>query len=696
MQHAKPPSTTKLLTLSRLPLVHCLAIAALLFSELSVARAQEKTSRPVDLRASVIRHLDMPFTMPFYRTADDWMARREAIRRQILFSAGLWPPLDKCPLNAHIFGRLERKGYSIEKVYFESLPGFYVTGNLYRPIGKKGPFPGILSPHGHWAYGRLQHNELCSVPSRCINLAMQGYVVFAYDMVGYNDSRQVDHRFRKESDELWGFGSLGLHLWNSMRSVDFIESLPDVDRSRLACTGASGGGTQTFLLAAVDDRISMAAPVNMISAHMQGGDTCENAPNLRIDTNNMEIAALIAPRPMIMVSATGDWTKNTLEVEFPAIQRIYRLLGAEDKLSAVRVQAEHNYNRESREHVYRWLAKWMQGDVAPDRLREVEVTPERPADVLVFYGQPLPTGAKTENQIESDFIQAAEATINTLKPRSRSDWEKYTALFEPALRCSLMAEYPKPDSVRAFAVQPVTQASCRVVRFYLSRQGKADRVAATLWIPPAKVPVRQAALLIHPEGAEVFEKEGHPRGFVEELLKAGCSVLLPDVFNTGRSAFVRGEERKFFTTYNRTDDANRIQDILTSLSYLRSQAGSLPIKIVGFERAGPWSLIARGLAADDAAAAVDLDQFDARSDRAYLEKMNIPGIRRAGDFRTAAILNLRSPLWVFNASPSFPAEWIQSVFETLGEADALRVDGSKVGEASLLEWLLHDLKKPKS
>src|SRR5437867_2512082 len=311
--------------------------------------SQEHTSRPEDVRMLVTRHLDMTYTMPHYQTKQQWLQRKESIRKQILVAAGLWPMPEKTPLKAQIFERVERDGYSIEKVFFESYPGFFVTGNLYRPRGKDGRFPAVLSPHGHWAYGRLQNSEACSVPARCMNLAQQGYVVFSYDMVGYNDSRQVNHRYQGGREELWGFGSLGLHLWNSIRSADFLESLPDVDGSRLACTGASGGGTQTFLLTAVDERIALSAPVNMISAHMQGGDVCENAPNLRVDTNNMEIGALMAPRPMILVSATGDWTRNTLEIEFPAIRGIYRLLGAEEKIHVVRISADHNYNKESRE-----------------------------------------------------------------------------------------------------------------------------------------------------------------------------------------------------------------------------------------------------------------------------------------------------------------------------------------------------------
>ncbi len=648
---------------------------------------QEKTSRPEDGRAAVVRHLDMTYSMPSYRTGEEWLARRESLRRQILVAAGLWPAPAKCPLSAHIFDRLDRKTYSIEKVYFESYPGFLVTGNLYRPLGKPGPFPGVLSPHGHWTYGRLQNSELCSVPARCITLARQGYVVFSYDMVGYNDSRQVDHRVRGDREELWGFGSLGLHLWNSIRSVDFLESLPDVDKGRLACTGASGGGTQTFLLTAVDDRIGFSAPVNMISAHMQGGDVCENAPNLRVDTNNMEIGAMMAPRPMLMVSATGDWTKDTLEVEFPAVQRIYRLLGAEDRLSAVQVKAEHNYNKESREHVYRFFGKWILGNRQPESLKEKDVKIEFPPDMLVFYGRELPPGMKTQRQIIDDYIRAADDSVNALKPVDPPSWLRFKETCGTALRYSLMAEFPAEGEVQADEVQPLRQGAYQVMRFYLSRRGKGDHVPATLWLPRERATISQGVLLAHPKGAQVFEQAGGPGGLIQALLKQGCAVLIPDLFNTGRASFQRVEKRSFFTTYNRTDDANRVQDVLTGLAYLRARVGSQPVKVVGYDLAGLWCLLARALENDQAAFAVDAAQFDAGSDEAYLTGLNIPGIRRAGDLRTASVLNLRSPLYIHNAAPGFPAEWIQSVYRSLGKANLLKIETARAEDARIADWL---------
>jgi hypothetical protein len=281
-------------------------------------------------------------------TLEEWKVRAAWLREHVLASAGLLPMPVKPPLSAQIFDTITRADYSVSKVYFESLPGFFVTGNLYRPLGE-GPFPAVLSPHGHWTYGRLENTQLNSGPGRAIGLARLGFVVFSHDMIGYNDSRQLTHTFGGRREGLWGLSLAGLQLWNSIRAIDFLESLPDVRKDAIAATGESGGGTQTFLLAAVDSRVAVAAPVNMISLHMQGGCLCENAPGLRLETTNVEIAATIAPRPLLMISATGDWTKETLEVEYPAVRKIYGLFGAADRVHAVRMDAEHNYNRESRE-----------------------------------------------------------------------------------------------------------------------------------------------------------------------------------------------------------------------------------------------------------------------------------------------------------------------------------------------------------
>ncbi|MCZ2154588.1 MAG: hypothetical protein LC114_11915 [Bryobacterales bacterium] len=170
-----------------------------------------------DIRNTYTPNTDTHFTMPEYKTLAQWEARKAQLRQQILSAAGLNPMPEKTPLNAQIFGRVEGKDYTIEKVLLETWPGFYLGGNLYRPLNKPGKHPGIASPHGHWNYGRLENSSTGSIPARCINFAKQGYVAFCYDMVGYNDTLQTPHRFRSAEGELWAFGPLGLQLWDSIR-----------------------------------------------------------------------------------------------------------------------------------------------------------------------------------------------------------------------------------------------------------------------------------------------------------------------------------------------------------------------------------------------------------------------------------------------------------------------------------------------
>ncbi len=191
----------------------------------------------VSARQMAFRTLNDRFPPPRLTTLDAWKTRADYLREHVLASAGLLPLPDKTPLRPSVVGEVTREGYRVSKVYFESLPGFFVTGNLYRPIGD-GPFPAVLSPHGHWTYGRLENTPTTSGPARAIGLARQGFVVFSYDMVGYNDSQQLPHTFGSRREFLWGLSLAGLQLWNAIRALDFLETLPYVRREALAATGS--------------------------------------------------------------------------------------------------------------------------------------------------------------------------------------------------------------------------------------------------------------------------------------------------------------------------------------------------------------------------------------------------------------------------------------------------------------------------
>ncbi|MFV1967031.1 MAG: acetylxylan esterase, partial [Pirellulaceae bacterium] len=306
--------------------------------------------------------------------------RRKELRRQVLVATGLWPMPEKTPLNAVIHGRAERNGFTIDKVYFESVPGHFVTGLLFRPVGKSGRLPGVLCPHGHG--GRLQDHGAKKIRqllvegrkrfedcgrfpklSRCAQLARMGCVVFIYDMLGYADnvqiSRQIAHGFSKQRPDYeraqgWRFYStqaelrlqsiMGLQTWNATRALDFLCSLPDVDAKRVGVTEGSGGGTQTILLCATDPRPIVAFPRGMVSTAMQGGCTCENCCLLRVGTGNVELTALFAPKPQGMTAA-NDWTKEMMTKGYPELQKLYAMLGAKNHvLCKSMTHFPHNYN----------------------------------------------------------------------------------------------------------------------------------------------------------------------------------------------------------------------------------------------------------------------------------------------------------------------------------------------------------------
>ncbi len=284
-----------------------------------------------------------------YNDQAEWESRAEMLRtglRRGMQLEKLPPPCDLKPIR---HSKREMDGYTVENVAFESLPGFWVTGNLYLPAKIEGKIPGILNPHGHFENARLSEAN----QTRCAAQARMGAAAFAYDMVGYGESTQCEHR---------RFQVQRLQTYNSMRVIDFLLSLGIIDEDRIAVTGASGGGTQSFLLAAIDDRIDLSMPVVMVSAHFFGGCECESAMPVHktdeYETNNVEIAALAAPKPLLLVSDGGDWTTNTPRLEFPHIQRIYSFFAAKEKVENVHFPDEgHDYGPSKRTATYPFLAR---------------------------------------------------------------------------------------------------------------------------------------------------------------------------------------------------------------------------------------------------------------------------------------------------------------------------------------------------
>jgi len=335
-----------------------------------------------------------------WNSKKEWKKRKKQIIAQL--QEGLqWDKIknESWNKNVYVSSPITKDGYQVQNISIESFPGFYLTGNLYVPTANQNSFAGILSPHGHFKEARFSED----VQIRCAQLAKMGAVVFMYDMVGYTESTPLNHKMPI---------SLLLQTWNSKVALDYLLSREDIDPKRIGMTGASGGGTQTFILAALDERIKVSVPVVQVSAHFFGGCACESGmpihKNNNFQTNNVEIAATFAPKPQLLVSDGADWTKNTPQVEFPYLQKVYQQWGKENRVKNVHLANEkHNYGPSKRKATYAFLAQHLKlNPVDPqNKLWDEGVLELLPREKLLVFSQ----GKRPKNEWQSE-----EALMNYL------------------------------------------------------------------------------------------------------------------------------------------------------------------------------------------------------------------------------------------------------------------------------------------
>jgi dienelactone hydrolase len=644
-----------------------------------------------DQRGSKPKTLNTLRDFPKIGSKSEWQTRAKEIREQILVSCGLWPMPEKAPLKAEIFGKITRDGYTIEKVALQTYPGFYLAGNLYRPLGKgNGPFPAILNPHGHWKNGRMADEESGSIAARCISFARQGMIAFSYDMVGYNDTAQVKHNFASNpTNLLWNITLMGLQTWNSIRALDFLSSLSDADKSRLACTGESGGGTQTFMLGAIEDRLTVQAPIVMVSHSMQGGCLCENAPGLRVEYSNMEIAAVPAPRPQILVAATGDWTKDTPTVEGPAIESIYRLFNATDRFRHVRFDFGHNYNQTSREAVYEWFGKWLPKRSEASPIKEAAYTKEPDQDLRVWPDGKLPGDALNEEALIRSLIGRYQSQWQALKPKDQRSLEEFKKTILPAWRHTLQVDIPEKGMVVQTS-EPQKTSGYTFTKMLLGRAGRGDRIPV-LMINPQQDSHRLLVVLAHPKGKSAYvDSAEKPIGLAKKLLDRGQSIILVDTFLTGESANPEVEKARkhfsdHFSTYNRTDLQERVQDLITVSVFAQNHSKGRNVVLCGMGRAGLWSLLAAP--AVDAVVA-DCDSLETASDNAWLEQdLFVPGIRKIGGFEGVTALAAPHPVLLHNTGERFSTAWLAEVYGNLKTAKALHRESARLDDETIVNWI---------
>jgi len=341
-----------------------------------------------------------------YHDQASWEKRKAQIRPE-LYKALLLDPLPAKPLSVPVVtAKRVMDGYTVENIAIEILPGVWINGSLYKPLNIKGKVPVLLSPDGHWDKQRYRAD--CQI--RCAMIAKMGGMAFSYDLFGWGES-QLQFKYEDHRRSL----AQTIQTLGGIRILDYVSSLKETDKTRIGISGGSGGGSHTVLMAAMDDRIKLSAPVVSMSSYFYGGCPCESGMPIHQcggGTNNVELAAMAAPYPQLIVSDGSDWTAQTPQHDFPYLQKLYGYYGVESKVENVHLPDEkHDFGINKRIALYDFLIKYFDLNAAGLRDKkgsydERKVTIEKENALYVFgdKGESLPKNAvKGFDQLEKLF-----------------------------------------------------------------------------------------------------------------------------------------------------------------------------------------------------------------------------------------------------------------------------------------------------
>ena len=330
-----------------------------------------------------------------YKNVDEWEKHKQELKPCLLNALQL-SKLPAAPNSKPIItAKRKYDGYTVENIAIEILPGLWINGSLYKPAKYKGKIPVILNPDGHWE--RQRYRPDCQY--RCAALAKMGAMAFSYDLFAWGESL-LQFKFEDHRRSL----SMTIQALGSIRILDYLLGQKDADTSRVAMTGGSGAGSHTVLMTALDDRIKVSAPVVAISSYFYGGCPCESGMNIHDcggRTDNVEIAAMAAPRPQLLISDGGDWTDKMPEHDFPYLQKMYNWDGKKDNVQNVHLPNDkHDFGITKRIPLYDFMAKQLGLNIkaiqdAAGKIDESKITIEKESLLYVFgeKGELLPSNA---------------------------------------------------------------------------------------------------------------------------------------------------------------------------------------------------------------------------------------------------------------------------------------------------------------
>ena len=610
-----------------------------------------------------------------FRSPADWEGWQRYVRKKIREMIGPFPPRN--PLNVRRVGQISTRWYRIEKLIYESRPQFFVTANLYVPTQGDPPFPGALIPCGHSRNGKAAE----SYQRVAALLAQNGFVVLIYDPLGQGErSEYVDpktgqnvlaigtrqHCQAGNQCYLTGTNLAQYRIWDGVRGIDLLRSLPEVDSTRIAVTGNSGGGTLTTYITAVDSRVAVSVPscyittlVARIESHVTADAEQNFVNSLAYGIDHGDLLMPHAPKPLMIAAARRDFFpfNGTLDT-FGELQRTYSDFGVPEKVSLVQADDEHGFSKPRREMAVAWISRWLKGNTGHWHEGKIAVQPDSALQCTPTGQVQTSLGGTTVWEMN---LALAESLASRFPPVPSADFPAWQEKIRLGLRKLLgLPDADQPVEVRELGSVPVRGVG--------EAQALAFRTEPGIWVPAVLIPGPQTSLpgkilvAIGDHGKENVERSGSLARLAHE---AGWTVLAIDPRGMGETR-VPGrngkEDRHYFDYYGQETDftynsfilgrpltGQRVYDVLQVLAGLRLRQPKTQLWLAGRGYGGLIALLAAALDTRVAGAVVDSvlgDYMSLVRDRLYDYHVRwfIPGILQHFDLPWIAAAVAPRPL----------------------------------------------------
>jgi dienelactone hydrolase len=634
------------------------------------------------------------------RTGEQWKRQRPDLRREMLDMLGLWPLPEKADLDARVTGTVERPEFVVEKVLFQSRPGLYVTGDLYRPKSVTGKLPAVLYVCGHSRvekdgviFGNKAHYQ-----HHAEWFAANGYVCLVLDTLQLGEVPGVHHGTYDLGQWWWlsrGYTPAGVEAWNGVRGIDYLISRPEVDPRRIGVTGRSGGGATSWWLGAIDDRLAAVVPVAGITDlrdHVVGGafpgphkaGVVEGHCDCMYMVNTYRwdyptVAALVAPKPLLVENTDADpiFPEGGVRRVFDELETVYGWYGARDRLGLVIGSGGHADTEELRHPAFAFLEKWLKGkEVDPASIEEPDRTVPVEELKVLKVGE-TPEGSENAT-IQESFVPRAETPP---VPEDQAGWGRLRERWLARLRTRAFAGWPSSDEAPPLGLEWGRKVEKAGVRLRSAEFTSQEGIRLTLWAfekaagAPASTMVavldaedwsRSEGLIRAFEAAAVDPEADPGFALLRHHLDDGQRVVLIAPRGVGPTAWPEDQDvqmRRRFYLLGQTLDGMRSWDVIRGLAALReSEEGPVrPLTLYGRGESASVALFAAAF--DPEVDSVVLDGLDPDADKgpAFLNLDRVLGMPQAVALlapRPVRIKTDRPGAWGWAKGIKAGADWL--------------------------------------